>query len=45
MNESGKQTQARSSYIEARFIGAIGTPLTENENLREQGLEIQLADQ
>ena len=30
---------------QARFITAIGTPLTEDERLHEQGLEIQLADQ
>ena len=29
----------------AKFITAIGTPLTPNEQLHEQGLEIQLADQ
>ena len=30
---------------QAYFITAIGTPLTEEEELQEQGLEIQLADQ
>ena len=29
----------------AYFITAIGTPLTEDECLHEEGLEIQLADQ
>ena len=42
---NGTYTKQENVMSQAKFITAIGTPLTENDELHEEGLKIELADQ